>query len=183
MARRSMARSPSRGGQEGLRGPVLVRHGWSLWFHPLLLDQLERLAAAAGRERRGRAAGRGPGPNTRLLAHVWALVRDDIPRDPGHPRHRLGNTLGPAHRHWFRARTGGGRYRLFFRFDSASRTIVLAWLNDGASLRAYGSRTDAYAVFRSMLERGNPPGDWEALLSAAKAAGARADAVRRDEAE
>lgn len=165
-----MARSPSRAANQAFRDPVLVRHGWSVWFHPLLLDQLERLITAARQERRAGATGRRPGPNLKLVAHVWALIRDEIPRNPADPRHRLGNTMGAAHRHWFRAKTGGGRYRLFFRFDSATRTIVLAWINDDASLRTRGSRTDAYAVFRSMLKRGNPPGDWDALLAAASAA-------------
>ncbi len=32
--------------------------------------------------------------------------------------------------------------------------------NDDTTLRAYDSRTDAYRVFKGMLEDGNPPGDW-----------------------
>jgi len=34
-------------------------------------------------------------------------------------------------------------------------------------LRSYGSRGDAYAVFRAMLEDGNPPDSWKDLLEAA----------------
>jgi hypothetical protein len=40
-------------------------------------------------------------------------------------------------------------------------------VNDENSLRTYGSRTDAYKVFRSMLDGGNPPDDWDELCKAA----------------
>jgi toxin YhaV len=41
-------------------------------------------------------------------------------------------------------------------------------VNDRDTLRTYGAKTDAYAVFASMLRQGNPPDDWDALLRAAK---------------
>ncbi|MHB1844791.1 MAG: type II toxin-antitoxin system YhaV family toxin [Deltaproteobacteria bacterium] len=37
------------------------------------------------------------------------------------------------------------------------------------TLRTYGSKRDAYAVFRQMLDRGAPPDDWPALSKAARA--------------
>ncbi len=37
---------------------------------------------------------------------------------------------------------------------------MLAWVNDEKTKRAYGSRTDAYAVFARMLKNGHPPDDW-----------------------
>lgn len=137
-------------------------------MHPCLLDQLERLASAADREQQAEAT--RPGPNTKLAAHLWSLMLDEIPANPADPRYRLGDVLGSAHRHWHRGKTGHGRYRLFYRFDSTSKVIVFAWVNDDKSLRTYGSSTDAYAVFRSMLERGNPPDDWNRLAKAAMAA-------------
>ncbi|MEM7761196.1 MAG: type II toxin-antitoxin system YhaV family toxin, partial [Cyanobacteria bacterium P01_A01_bin.40] len=36
------------------------------------------------------------------------------------------------------------------------------------SKRAYKSKTDAYRVFRRMLESGNPPDNWEMLSKQAK---------------
>jgi len=92
--------------------------------------------------------------------------------DPAAAQFRQGDTLGGNRKHWFRAKFFQ-QYRLFFRFDSASRIIVFAWVNDDDTLRAYGSRTDAYATFRSMLENGNPPDDFDALLKAAKASARR----------
>uniref|UniRef100_UPI0013D68B32 type II toxin-antitoxin system YhaV family toxin n=1 Tax=Proteus mirabilis TaxID=584 RepID=UPI0013D68B32 len=47
------------------------------------------------------------------------------------------------------------------------KIIVLAWVNDDSTLRAYESANDAYAVFRKMLDRGNPPDTWKELLAAA----------------
>ena len=44
-----------------------------------------------------------------------------------------------------------------------SKVIIYAWVNDDRTKRAYGSKTDAYAVFRGMLVSKNPPNDWVAL--------------------
>jgi toxin YhaV len=49
--------------------------------------------------------------------------------------------------------------------------IIFAWVNDDTTLRAYDSRTDAYRVFKGMLEDGNPPGDWKALLASVQKIG------------
>ena len=40
-------------------------------------------------------------------------------------------------------------------------------MNDSETLRTYGARTDAYAVFKGMLDAGNPPDAWADLLAAA----------------
>jgi toxin YhaV len=141
-------------------------HGWTILAHPLFLTQIEKLTAAAEAERRG-ARTAPPGPNAKLLGHLLDLAFDRIPRDPGNAAYRHGGTLGENRRHWFRGRTGNGRYRLFYRFQSSARLLVYAWVNDEQSLRTYGSNTDAYAVFARMLDGGNPPDDWEALLAAA----------------
>jgi len=85
------------------------------------------------------------------------MFLERIPRDPLSPEFRQGNTLGPTHRHWFRAKFGANRFRLFYRADSASRIIVYACINDRDTLRKAGASSDPYAVFAGMLERGNPP--------------------------
>lgn len=58
--------------------------------------------------------------------------------------------------------------------STSAKVIVFAWVNDETTLRTYGAKSDAYAVFRKMLDRGAPPDSWEALLAAASQAGARA---------
>jgi len=54
------------------------------------------------------------------------------------------------------------------RYDSRSKVIVYAWVNDENTLRSAGSKSDPYAVFEKMLGRGNPPDDWDALITAAR---------------
>lgn len=53
--------------------------------------------------------------NVRLLSATAKLVLSTIPRDPGLTNYRIGNTMGAAYRHWFRAKFGQ-RFRLFFRY-------------------------------------------------------------------
>jgi toxin YhaV len=83
-------------------------------------------------------------------------------------RFRLGGSLGAEHKNWFRDKFGSGRFRLFFRFDSKSKVIILTWVNDENTKRTYGSKSDAYAIFASMLNNGNPPSDWASLKAACK---------------
>lgn len=153
----------------------MTRHGWYLLAHPLFLDQLERLLATVERAKRADLEGWQGKADAQLLAALRALLLDRIPRDPLAAEFRQGNTLGRAHRHWFRAKFGGNRFRLFFRADSRAKVIVYAWVNDRDTLRKAGAGTDPYAVFARMLEHGNPPDDWPALLAAAQAP----DAQRR----
>lgn len=151
----------------------MTRHGWYLLAHPLFLDQLERLLAAVERAKRADPEGWQGKADARLLAALQALLLDRIPRDPLAAEFRQGNTLGPAHRHWFRAKFGGNRFRLFFRADSRAKVIVYAWVNDRDTLRKAGAGTDPYAIFARMLGHGNPPDDWPALLAAAQAPNAQ----------
>lgn len=146
---------------------MLQRHGWRLFGHPLLLDQLDKLTTAAERARHTDPGGWQGNANVKLLAALCDLMLDRIPRDPLAPEFRQGNTLGPAHRHWFRAKFGANRFRLFFRAHSASQVVLYAWVNDRDTLRKAGAASDPYAVFARMLAQGDPPGDWPKLLSIA----------------
>ena len=145
----------------------MVINGWHLFAHPQFLDQLDRLAAAVETERAKNPEQAGATANFKLLAALRKLVFETIPADPSRPEYRQGGTLGAARKHWFRAKFGGQRFRLFFRYDSRAKIIIYAWINDGTTLRTYGSKTDAYAVFRGMLDAGDPPDDWSALLATA----------------
>jgi toxin YhaV len=148
---------------------------WTILAHPLFLSQIERLVLAAESEQPG------SGPNTKLLGHVLDLAFKKIPADPANPAFRHGGTLGEDRKNWFRGKTGNGRYRLFYRFQSSAKIIVLVWVNDADSLRTYGSNTDAYVTFARMLDSGNPPDDWDALVRAAseKSAAKRLAAVSK----
>lgn len=128
---------------------------------------MERLAVAVGKERAKRPDA-SSSANAKTLAALSRLLFETIPEDPSRPQYRQGDTLGPDRKHWFRAKFGGGRFRLFFRYSIRRKVIVYAWVNDSETPRTYGAKTDAYSVFRSMLAGGNPPDDWDALIAVAK---------------
>ncbi len=153
---------------------------WEVYAHPLFLDQFETLTAAVERAREKDPEGYRSDRDAKMLAAVLKLAFEDIPADPAHKRFEQGETLGPARKHWRRAKFYQ-QYRLFFRFSSTAKVIVLAWVSDEQTKRAYGSRTDADAVFAKMLKSGNPPDDWDALLASSKApsVSARLAAQRR----
>jgi toxin YhaV len=152
---------------------VTARNGWTLLALPLFLDQFEKLVARGARARQADPVHWQGNANVKFLATLLNVMLERVPRDPPSPEFRQGNTLSPSHRHWFRAKFGGNRFRLFFRADSASRIVVYAWVNDRDTLRKAGASSDPYAMFGGMLNSGNPPGEWSVLLVEARAAEGR----------
>ena len=141
-------------------------NGWEVYAHPLFLDQLEKLVASVEKARKKDPTGYRTKRDAKLLSAVLKVAFDMISEDPTRPVYRQGATLGAEHTLWFRAKFLQ-QYRLFFRYREtpARKVLVLAWINDDSTLRAYGSASDAYAVFQRMLARGTPPNDWDALLT------------------
>ena len=146
----------------------LVINGWSIFAHPLFLNQIESLERQVEAQRRKDSVNYLKKNSAKRLTAIFKLAFEVIPQDPTLSEYRQGSTLGAHHKHWFRAKFFQ-QYRLFFRFHSESRIIVYAWVNDEASKRAYSSKTDAYRVFERMLASGRPPNDWNELLTQAKA--------------
>ncbi|MES2537187.1 MAG: type II toxin-antitoxin system YhaV family toxin [Pseudomonadota bacterium] len=144
----------------------LVVHGWTIFAHPLFLDQLEQLIKQVEAARRKDPDGYGKKNSAKRLAAILKLAFDVIPQDPTRSEYRQGNTLGDEHKHWFRAKFFQ-QYRLFFRYHATSKVIVFAWVNDEDTKRAYENGDDAYRVFRKMLIAGQPPDDWDQLLQEA----------------
>jgi toxin YhaV len=148
---------------------ALVVNGWTLYAHPCFIEQVDRLLARVAELRQRDPRGWRAKNDAKRLAAVVRLAFDIVPQDPARKEYWQGDTLGHEHRHWFRAKFFQ-QYRLFFRFDLHARVIVYAWVNDDASLRAYGSGSDAYRVFSRMLGKGKPPGGWVQLMREARAA-------------
>ncbi len=142
-------------------------NGWTLLFHDALASQLDNLVAAYERARKADPKNFASNPNVKLLAAIARLLLEIIPADPGRPEYRQGNTLGTEYRHWFRVKFMG-RFRLFFRYDSRSKLIVYAWVNDENTLRQSGSKRDPYEVFKRMLDSGNPASDWATLVKSTR---------------
>lgn len=142
-------------------------YGRRLFQYPLFEDQLRQLTERVEQLSITQPETFKEHPKTKLLATIRRYITEIIPRDPTAPEFRQGNTLGPDNRHWFRAKFHQ-RYRLFFRFSTKEKVIVYVWVNDEFNLRKGGSKTDAYEVFKSMLEAGDPPRTLEALLQRAR---------------
>lgn len=143
----------------------MQRHGWNILFHPGLVLQLQKLKTAAERAELADPTGFAANANVKLYRGLSRLIFETVPSDPCRDEYRLGNTMGPAYRHWHRAKLGR-RFRLFFRYDTKAKIIVFAWVNDEQTLRNAGSKSDPYAVFEKMLDKGNPPDGWAKLLKA-----------------
>lgn len=124
----------------------LVVNGWTLFAHPLFLDQLELLTQQVEAFRQKDAISFVKKNATKRLAAIAKLAFEVIPQDPARAEYRQGNTLGKDHRHWFRAKFFQ-QYRLFFRYHAQSKVIVFATTH--------------------------PPDNWELLLAEARAASER----------
>jgi len=138
-------------------------NGWTLFAHPLFLDQLDLLMRKVEQLRCKHPAQYQTRHATKRLAAIRKLIFEVIPQDPLRAEFRQGKTLGEQHKHWFRAKFFQ-QFRLFYRCHAASNVIVYAWVNDTKTLRASESKSDAYRVFRHMLDSGHPPDDWQKLL-------------------
>jgi toxin YhaV len=154
------------------RSEQLVVKGWTIFAHPLFLDQIDTLVDAVEKARAKDPVGYKRKNAAKRLAAVARLAFDIIPENPELDDYRQGNTLGDDMRHWLRAKFFQ-QYRLFFRYRSAEKIILYAWVNDESTLRAYGSKTDAYAVFGRMLARNRPPNDWQQLAAECRKAAKR----------
>lgn len=150
----------SRSGKRAPEDDVIVAHGWRIYPHPALLEQLDAL------ETQVIAQANPQGNAAKVLKWALEAMFDSIPADPTLKRYRQGRTLGKEYTGWFRDKYGG-RFRLFFRYDAEDKTLVFAWINDEQTKRTRGAKNDAYAVFRKMLDEGYPPNSWDELLNAA----------------
>lgn len=154
----------------------LVVHGWTIFAHPLFLTQVENLVRKVEELKQKDPVGYRKKNVSKRLAAIIKLAFEVIPQDPSKPEYRQGGTLGESRKHWFRAKFFQ-QYRLFFRYHQKSKVIVLAWVNDEDTKRAYESSDDAYKVFRKMLASGHPPDDWGQLLQEAQEGGKRLHSV------
>jgi len=103
-------------------------------------------------------------PKAKLLRAVYDSITCTVPENPDHDEFRLGKALG-EYSNWRRVKHGlPQRYRLFFKFASAQRKIIYAWLNDENTLRKEGDKNDVYEVFKRLLRRGEVPDSIDELL-------------------
>ena len=149
------------------RNTPLIINGWTIFAHPVFLRQVNALAVHVEGLRAKHPQTYKQKSATKRLAAVTMIATELLPKNPDAPQYRQGAALGANHRHWFRVKFFQ-QYRLFFRFDSHAKIIILGWVNDEHTKRAYDSKSDAYRVFAKMLDAGRPPDDWAQLLAEAK---------------
>ena len=150
----------------------LIINGWCLLAHSLFLDQYENLMTEVETIRKSNPEHYKEKNSTKRLAAITKLIFEKIPQDPTLSEYRQGATLGDEYKHWFRAKFFQ-QYRLFFRYHLESKIIVYEWVNDENTKRAYNNKSDAYNVFKKMLNKGHPPDDWDELLKEANSEGKR----------
>lgn len=138
-------------------------NGWSIFAHPVFLEQFEFLLEDVQRLYQKDPVAYKKKNSTKRLAAISKLIFEIIPNDPTLSEYRQGSTLGPNYTHWHRAKFFQ-QYRLFFRYHQESKVIIYAWVNDEGTKRAYNNKRDAYLIFRKMLKTGAPPDDWSTLL-------------------
>lgn len=160
----------------GAKPAPLTIHGWTVFAHPLFMEQVESLVDQVEALKKKDSTGYVKKNATKRLAAIARLAFDVIPQGPARAEYRQGGTLGDDRKHWFRAKFFQ-QYRLFFRYHAAAKMIVYARVNDDNTEPAHESNDDAYSVFRKMLESGHPPDDWGQLMGQAELAGHRLQRV------
>jgi toxin YhaV len=145
---------------------ALIVNGWTLLQDPAFAEGYEDLVATVEDLREKHPETYRKKAPTKILAAIEKLTKEVIPADPTSSAFDLGNTIGPEHRAWKRAKFLQ-QFRLFFRYDTKSKIIIYGWVNDENTKRAYGSKTDAYRVFQKRLAAGDPPTDWDDLIERA----------------
>ncbi len=123
-----------------LPSAVITVNGWSIYAHPLFIDEFEALLQEVERLRAADPIGYREKKKTKLLAAILKMAFDVIPQNPADRAFWQGNTLGASYRAWHRGKFFDGRYRLFFRYATREKAIVLAWVNDEESLRLTRAR-------------------------------------------
>jgi len=140
---------------------------WMLLGHIEFLRQLEKYREA------NRVVKQKIGPDSihskqaQQLKALTMATWTRVPSNPSNSEFRLGNSLGKQHTHWFRDKFPQ-QFRLYFRYSTKSEIIAYGWVNDSTTLREYGSPTDAYAVFKKMLDSGRVPSSWDELIAESK---------------
>ncbi|WP_289368065.1 type II toxin-antitoxin system YhaV family toxin [Pantoea stewartii] len=145
----------------------LELNGWKIYFHSCFLNQIAELAQTVAELAKAKPDEYKGKKETKLLRAIERVIVERMAADPLSQDNRHGGTLGDEYKHWFRVKFGQ-QFRLFYRCSAEHKTIIVGWVNDFDTLRAYGSKTDAYKVFAKMLKAGNPPDDWDKLFKEAK---------------
>lgn len=137
-------------------------HGWTVLFTEPFLSAYGDLSAKARKLKAELSEEEyEQHPDVKLFLAVRELTREVIPSDPHHADYQLQGGLAK-----FRRTKGRGlprRYRLFWAFSEQLKAIIFLYLNDSASLRKEGDRSDPYRLFSGMVHGGEIGADFEEI--------------------
>ena len=143
----------------------LVVNGWTLLYHPVFGERYAQLRDEARRLRRQVTPEKYvEHPVVKLAAAVHRLISQIVPANPDAAEFRLKDDLAKFRR----AKSHGlpPRYRLFWVFSNQAKIVVFLYLNDEATLRMAGAKTDPYTTFERLIARGEIGADFDANLRA-----------------
>lgn len=143
----------------------MIINGWEILFYQIFYEQYKRLINHVKTLRKKNPVDYKSHPQTKLLASIQKVIKQDVPTDPFHRKFILGKTLGKKYQIWRRVKHGlPQRYRMFFRFHSKCKNIVFVWLNSEGYLRNKGDKHDVYVVFKKLLGNKKIPRDYGDLI-------------------
>lgn len=139
-------------------------NGWALYAHPCFQETYDALVAEVETLKGKDPENYQRKAATKLLAVVHKVIEEHITVNPSSPAFRHGKSLGSGkNKDWSRVKFGAGRYRLFFRYSEKEKVIILGWMNDENTLRAYGKKNRClYRIQQNVKKRtsscrlGNP---------------------------
>lgn len=144
---------------------------WEKLWHPIFEEKYLALLTLVEREIENDPEHFYDSKIYKFFECVTDCIENRIFIDPKSSEFVLGNTLGKTNRDWRRAKKGmPNRYRLFFKYSTSNKSIVLAWFNDEKTLRKANSKTDVYEVFKKMLAQGILPSNMQDLINASSEA-------------
>lgn len=142
---------------------VLVKNGWTLYYHHVFGDRYAAMRARAKELKKQLATDDFVRhPDVRLVAAVRRVILDIIPEDPNRSDFWLKGNLA-----MFRRVKGYGlpdRYRLFYVFSTQVKVVIVLYVNDSGTLRKEDARTDPYEVFSDLVRSGQIGSDFEENL-------------------
>jgi toxin YhaV len=122
-------------------------------FHAAFELVLDELVAVVVKEKQREPENYKKSPQTKLLAAIYRMIKNEIPADPQHASYYQGETDAYAYSNWKRAKPTNSN-RLFFKCvnenleSSEEKTIIYAWLNSEISLSKFKNHMEAYRAFR-----------------------------------
>ena len=115
------------------------KSSWRIFFQPASEKQFSSLTAKVELLKNKYPDSYQKKKSTKILAAIRQIIIT-LSIDPTQPIFRQGKTLGDQYLNWHRLKFFQ-QYRLFFRYQTSAKIVVIGWVNGDSTLRAYESKT------------------------------------------